>query len=221
MGKAIVFDLDDTLYLERDYVASGFSAVSGALASRFGVTAQELKDFLSQNFLKGVRGNAFDLLLDAYPSIKIESEEMVKTYRQHMPAIALSDQTRQVLLVLREQGLRLGIITDGPLMTQSNKVEALGLLKMVDEIIYTDSLGAGHSKPSPLAFETIERLWKLSGSDLTYVADNPAKDFVAPKALGWNTVRIRKEGQLHFDVEPKDALYRPEREIAELVQIVD
>jgi putative hydrolase of the HAD superfamily len=34
-----------------------------------------------------------------------------------------------------------------------------------------------------------------------YVADNPAKDFVAPRALGWATVRVRRAGSLHQRVE--------------------
>jgi hypothetical protein len=32
------------------------------------------------------------------------------------------------------------------------------------------------------------------------VADNPAKDFVAPHRLGWRTVRVRRPDSLHADV---------------------
>ncbi|HEY3782754.1 MAG TPA: HAD family hydrolase [Fimbriimonadaceae bacterium] len=219
MNEGIVFDLDDTLYFERDYVASGFAAVGFELESRFGVSVLELQSFLWQNFLKGVRGNAFDLLLQSYPLIAIEPLEMVEIYRSHRPTIALSDQNSQLLAVLKG-GYRLGIITDGLLITQSNKVEALGLKEMIDEVIYTDSLGPGHSKPSPLAFETIEKMWGLSGRRLTYVADNPAKDFASPKRLGWNTVRLRCEGQLHYEIEPKDSDHSPEREITILTQLL-
>ena len=37
-----------------------------------------------------------------------------------------------------------------------------------------------------------------------YVGDNPAKDFVAPRALGWRTVRVRRHGQLHHEVPSGD-----------------
>ena len=32
------------------------------------------------------------------------------------------------------------------------------------------------------------------------MADNPAKDFVSPRQLGWRTVRIRRTGGLHAEV---------------------
>ena len=34
-------------------------------------------------------------------------------------------------------------------------------------------------------------------AECVYVADNPTKDFAAPRALGWHTVRIRRPGGLH------------------------
>ncbi len=36
------------------------------------------------------------------------------------------------------------------------------------------------------------------------MADNPAKDFVAPHRLGWRTVRVRRAGGLHAE-EPSGA----------------
>lgn len=34
-----------------------------------------------------------------------------------------------------------------------------------------------------------------------YVADNPGKDFIAPKELGWGAIRVRRPGGLHENVD--------------------
>jgi putative hydrolase of the HAD superfamily len=39
-----------------------------------------------------------------------------------------------------------------------------------------------------------------------YIADNPAKDFIAPFDLGWKTVRIKREGGLHRELHCKQAV---------------
>ena len=58
-----IFDLDDTLYDEREYVRSGFDAVDNYMASNgvhgFGNTIWSL-------FENGARGNTFNLALEVH-----------------------------------------------------------------------------------------------------------------------------------------------------------
>ena len=35
------------------------------------------------------------------------------------------------------------------------------------------------------------------GRPTVKLSDNPAKDFVAPNALGWRTIQFRRSGQVH------------------------
>ena len=84
----------------------------------------------------------------------------------------------------------LGIITDGRPDGQRAKILALGLDSLFDEIIITDELGGTEArKPSDKAFLLMhERLNKISGeridySEMCYVGDNTAKDFIAPESL--------------------------------------
>src|SRR5690606_10373283 len=58
--------------------------------------------------------------------------------------------------------------------------------------------------PHPAAFERLERELGLAGPCCAHVADNPAKDFVAPRRLGWRTVRVRRPGGLHAGVPSGD-----------------
>ncbi len=35
-----------------------------------------------------------------------------------------------------------------------------------------------------------------------YIADNPAKDFITPEKMGWNTVRVRRREGIYSSIEP-------------------
>ena len=63
----VVFDLDDTLYLERDYVKSGFRAVAKTAVKHTGTSADEAFNFLWNEFTAGVRGSSFNRPVRALP----------------------------------------------------------------------------------------------------------------------------------------------------------
>ena len=198
--RCVVFDLDDTLYLERDYVRSGFRAVGEWVRERWGEA--RFPELAWRHFLEGVRGTIFnralgDLGLPADPEV---ISEAVRVYREHVPDIALLPDARECLQRLRGTFF-LGVITDGPLVSQRRKAEALGLPGLVDHILYTAELGEGFGKPHPRAFEEMQRRAGVSGEACGYIADNPRKDFIAPKRLGWGTIRIVREGGIYAGVE--------------------
>ena len=63
MATVITFDLDDTLYLERDFVRSGFVAADGWVRDRFAVAG--FFDRAWALFEAGRRGDIFDRALSA------------------------------------------------------------------------------------------------------------------------------------------------------------
>lgn len=195
--RCVVLDLDDTLYLERDYVRSGFRACSRIFDDPVVRTA-----FFEQAwsaFQTGRRGDIFDYTLGLLSQPLGLVPELVAAYRQHTPCIQLLDDARNFLLRLHRR-VPLAVITDGPTASQRNKAVTLGLPQWCEPIILTAEFGQGYSKPHPRAFEQVERVFRCRGSDCVYIADNPAKDFEAPHRLGWQTVRLRRAQGLHADV---------------------
>jgi putative hydrolase of the HAD superfamily len=91
----------------------------------------------------------------------------------------------------------IAVITDGPVISQSRKCEALGLPGVAAQIVLTGMWGDKFHKPQTAAFELVAS--RIKAAKYVYVADNPAKDFTAPKQLGWYSVRIRRKGGLHYD----------------------
>lgn len=197
--RLVVLDVDDTLYLERDYVRSGFAAVGAHIAATTGLTGLGEKAW--QLFEAGTRGNIFDLVLaDARDDVaSLTVADLVRVYREHRPSIELTADSQRFIAAVAEHG-PIAVITDGPAASQRAKLAALGADTFAAEIIVTSERGPDWTKPSPLAFEYLQKRFGATPQACTYYGDNPHKDFIAPKALGWHGVRIRRPGGLHFAV---------------------
>lgn len=204
-AQCIVFDVDDTLYLERDYVRSGLKALDRWLRREHGLrgfytTANTL-------FEEGLRRVIFDEALgqlDLRPTPQL-IDEMVRIYRLHEPQIELLPDARRCLQGL-QNSFQLAALTGGPPESQHAKVEALGLTHWCLPIIYAGLKGARLDKPHPRPFLELERRSGFSGSDCIYVSDNPTKDFVAPLSLGWAVARIRRPQSLHFELPTPEGI---------------
>jgi putative hydrolase of the HAD superfamily len=198
--EAVVVDIDDTLYLERDYVRSGFEAVGRWAQRELGV--DDFAERAWAAFERGSRHTIFDEVLTDCGARTDDATitELVARYRTHPPSIVLAADAEAGLD--RWHGVAaLAAVTDGPLSSQQAKARALGLERWTSTVVFTASLGPGKGKPDPAAFELVQEELGVDGKSCVYVADNPAKDFVGPKALGWRTVRVRRRLGLHADVE--------------------
>jgi putative hydrolase of the HAD superfamily len=203
MASVIVFDLDDTLYLERDFVRSGFAAVDRWVSDRFAISG--FFDRAWALFEGGRRGDIFDCALTEL-TIRVSPElirHLIDVYRKHAPSIELAADAEEALAALCPRHTA-ALLTDGFGTTQARKVLALGLAERLRPIIYTDELGSGMQKPHPQGFLAIQNEFGLPARNFIYVADNPSKDFIGPRGLGWKTVRVRRpEGQYaHLSVGP-------------------
>ena len=194
---AVVFDLDDTLYPERDYVRSGFAAVARRLAGA-DRDAAAMEAYQWDNFLAGRSAKGFDAA-GTHFGLNLSTAdiaELVDIYRTHRPAIQPYGGIPDFLALLREDH-RLGLLSDGFLPAQEMKLEALKLRRFFDEVLFSETLGRSAWKPSTQGFEALSQRFDLPGGAMAYVADNPAKDFVAPNALGWRSIQFLRPGQVH------------------------
>ena len=197
--KAIVFDLDDTLYLEEKYIESGFLHISKVIEQLFGLPRQENFKIISMLF-KESSMNVFNRFLDK-KGIKYTKEDikyLVDEYRNHIPQIDFCFDAVTAIRKLKEKGYKLGIITDGFEESQRKKLVSLDAYNKFDEIIITDELGKEYWKPHPRAFEMILEKFDIQPNEMIYVGDNPEKDFYIRSKFPIVTVRIMRKG-IHKD----------------------
>jgi putative hydrolase of the HAD superfamily len=210
-----VFDLDDTLYPERDYVRSGFAAVDSLAAARRGL--QGFGDACWESFVNGDRGRIFDAVLGSRFGL-VDADlvgDMVEAYRLHKPRIALHPDARRFLDRARSLAAPMALITDGPQESQRAKIDALALQATFSPIVVTAELGDGRSKPHPAAFELVQQALGR-GHRFVYIADNPQKDFLSPNQLGWTSIRIQRADGLYSQATAPTPAHAPRHTVTSL-----
>ena len=190
--KAVIFDMDDTLYGEKEYVRSGYRQIARILPQ-----VENAEEKLWSLFEE--KKPAIDELLKQEG---IDSEELkqecIRTYRYQKPVIHLYEGVEMLLKELRSRGFLLGIITDGRPEGQRAKIVALGLETLVDEIIVTDELGGTEfRKPNPAAFQKMKEKMDVEYKEMCYIGDNIKKDFIAPEQLGMRTIWFKNKDGLY------------------------
>lgn len=221
LPPVVVFDMDDTLYPEADFVRSGHRAVAERAWADLGV---DIEPELRRRFAAGQRGDLMSAVLAdlgvATPGEDYVGRVLVPAYREHLPAIRPHVETIPVLTALRARGHRLALLSDGWAAVQRRKLEALGLTPFFDEIVITDELGREAWKPSPIGFERILGALGVTGAQALYVSDNPLKDFAGPHLLGMRTVRVIRPGTEHGEALAPAPGHQPQAVVRSLAELL-
>ena len=199
MKTTVVYDLDDTLISQRQFAFSGFKAVGKWLEENEGV--ENFETTAKSIYNQGSRGKIFDEVFDALvlkPNFE-RVQKCVEVYRSHTPTINFFEDA--IEQITQAQGKHLqAVITDGLKSVQKNKIKCLNLEKHLDLVLCSDEWGDQAWKPASVCFEKVMEAFKGQSDEFIYIGDNPLKDFTAPKALGWKTVRIRRACGDYFNI---------------------
>ena len=195
--RVIVFDLDDTLCNEADFLRSAFREIAESLTETRGAEAENL--FGEMLEMRSREENVFENLSTRFG---VPVRNLLAQYRTHFPVgMKLSEGARSTLETLKRQGVVLGLITDGRSLTQRNKIRALGLGEFFSDENIVISEEFGSEKPSLRNYEFFMK--KYPDADFYYVGDNPKKDFIAPNVLGWETICLLDSG---CNIRPQEFL---------------
>lgn len=186
--KVVLFDLDDTLYKEIDFLCSAYRDISTELEQRFGVHKvyeQMIQDYRDHQ-------DVFQQVIDRIGG-GVDKAYLLDRYRSHIPQIRLDQETISCLSALKDRNIQMGLITDGRSITQRNKIRALGLYTWIEDpdIIISEEFGL--EKPSVQNYRYFEE--RYPHCSFWYVGDNLRKDFVTPNRLGWQTVFLLDDGR--------------------------
>ncbi|CCQ10272.1 2-haloalkanoic acid dehalogenase [Pseudoalteromonas luteoviolacea B = ATCC 29581] len=185
-----VFDLDDTIYPERDYQLSGYRYLANHLKELF------QKDIFHE-IMQADSSNQ-DVLDEICKALSLPiatKESLIWMYRLHVPDIKLTNDVTQILDEIRTN-YSLAIITDGRAVSQRNKVKALGLGGI--DILISEEWG--EVKPGKRRFKELENRY-LESKQFIYVGDNIKKDFITPNEMGWLTIGVKDKG---FNIHSQD-----------------
>lgn len=205
--KTIVFDLDDTLVREIDYLRSAFRFIAQQLDAGNPSLFDEMFGWYK------TKEDVFGQLENRYE--KAVKSDLKAIYRNHVPDFDPISDSRELLVELKNDGHNLGLITDGFSITQRNKIKALDIEHLFDLIVISEEFGS--EKPDERNFKVFS---KFETRQYFYVSDNVNKDFITPNKLGWTTVCLLDSGEnIHTQDFNKELIYLPSEKIRSLSEL--
>lgn len=206
----VVFDLDDTLYNEIDYLRSAYKEIAMRLEPE---RWQPLWASMFSSYRSG--RNVFEIISKQYA---LEIDELIGIYRSHQPTISPFDGVPSLMESIRSHGGKIGLLTDGRSNTQRAKIEALNIDQYLDMVVISEELGS--EKPNPRNYKVFTS--EFSPETAYYIADNLKKDFISAKSLGWRTIGLLDNGKnIHVNATEfiQKQAYLPDQYIFEIKEL--
>jgi|LGOV01.1.fsa_nt_gb putative hydrolase of the HAD superfamily len=216
--KAVIFDLDNTLYNVEQYNCSAFKVIAEYLSKKYDLSEQEIYKRLVNLWSEktSMYSHLFDELLGLF-NLGNELGNVIKIFNNYAGALKPYPDVIPTLKKLKKRGDKIGIITDGDVERQKRKLKLLGLEGFFDVIVFTK--GLGNPKPSEIPFQEAINKLHINPQKSFYVGDNPLIDFEGAKKIEMGTLRVLK-GEFRNIPQNKHIDYEI-KEIKELLEVVD
>ncbi len=203
MLKAVIFDIDDTLFDHRHSARTALTTLQEHYPTELGAVPmdelerahRELLNTIHIQVLNGTldqseaRRRRFALLLTRY-GIEASEEEQLALRRRYRACYQASRRAAigsiPLLMALRERELRIGLLSNNLVEEQLGKLDACGLRDLVDSMTISEE--AGVTKPDLRIFHiALERLG-CSASEVVLIGDSWTNDIQPARTLGIHSI---------------------------------
>lgn len=217
MIKAIIFDLDDTLYDYKALEQAAFECVGELVRERLGVSEEQYgdafkrarqatKEKLGETATSHSRMLYFQKTLE-YLDIRplYLALEMYETYWGFfLDNMNLYPGARELLEALHEKYIRVGVCTDLLAHIQHRKLRRLGMMDDVDCLVTSEE--AGVEKPAPGIFKLCLEKLRLPAGEVCFVGDNLERDVKGAMAAGMQAVWFHPMDETSRDEQAEDGI---------------
>jgi len=201
----ILFDLDDTLYPEKQYIYQGFWAVAQYFQSKYRLEATKV--YLELVFIfKKQSKRVFDDFLKEN-NIDEDPRYIVNIYRSAKRNLSLYSDVLENLKFQKKIGNKLILVTNGHSEVQKGKIRNLKLAEYFDDIFILDNFGKEYWKPSVLIFDNIYDKYKGDLADYIFVG-NGQEDLEFAKKIGIRFIFVDRENSVRkAEIENEQEIY--------------
>lgn len=192
--KSVLFDLDGTL-LDRDTSLALFARDQYDRYSQFQVVD---KDVFVQRFIEHDnhgyvwKDKVYQQLIAEFSILGIEWTELLKDYLDGFQRHCVGFPNLKCMLTeLRNNGVKLALVSNGYGQFQYDNFEALGISHLFDEVLISE--WEGLRKPDPAIFMRALSKLGLEATEALFVGDHPENDIRASRAIGIKAAWIRND----------------------------
>jgi putative hydrolase of the HAD superfamily len=219
MLKAVIFDIDDTLYSYKQANKRAMERMKLFIMMELGIPMEEFEqDYhrLMQEQLQICGSNAgchsrairFQRMMEERGLPLRYGAQLNDLYWEiMMDEMTPAEGAAQLLDGLRERGIRLGVGSDMTADWQIKKLDKLGLLDKLDFIVTSEE--AGVEKPELKLFQLCAKKAGCAMEECLFIGDNLKKDVLGALNAGMDAVWVQPEESLraeHPNVKSVSAL---------------
>ncbi|MFV0556792.1 MAG: HAD family hydrolase [Lactovum sp.] len=219
MIKAVIFDMDDTLF----YPEIPFEKALKKFFPKYKDDISEIyQSFrrISDKEIEGVLVGKYDMeafhqlrikkTIESFGCKEISNKQAVdfqSCYSEAQKSIQLLNGIKATFDYLKEKEIRLGLLTNGSTEHQLKKVDYLKLGEYMEAADIVVSEETGFSKPDKEIFDLMREKLQLTAEELLYVGDNYENDILGGAHSGWKTLWINHQKMKKDFLKDKQADY--------------
>ncbi len=222
MIKAVIFDLDHTLYDRYKTLDKIVDTAFEETAFKPDADRETVKkewEYADKNFIHFGFGPVIEYL---------KSKEIVKdgvTEENFFPKyisplfmkIAVPYDFAIPTLKELRKNYKTGLITNGGHELQAKKLDMLGFNDLFDEVIISDDYGV--RKPDTKLYEIMSEKLGITPGEMLYVGDHPRNDIDASRNAGYIPVWVKTTGTwIYPDIEKPELQIETVAELPELLK---
>jgi putative hydrolase of the HAD superfamily len=187
--RVVLFDLDETLLNRTESLRAFLPGQYERFRGRLGKA--EIGPWINR-FLALDKGGTvhkslvYARLLSTFDGDSSATDILLDDYRQNASIHAKAfDGMTDTLSKLRNEGLKLGIVTNGETSVQRRNIQALGLSDLVHLVLISEEEGV--RKPDKAIFLRASHRLGVKPKDCLFVGDNPLLDILGAHEAGMYT----------------------------------
>ena len=195
MLQAVLFDLDGTL-LDR---LSSLRVYLHGQVERF---AKDLRTLPLSEYMERVieldahghadKGELFRRIERDFALSPDTGQRLLDDFLTYFPHICVPfPKAHQTLTVLRQQGLKMGLVTNGAIDSQQPKIDGLGIARYFDTILISEAEGV--AKPDAEIFRRATDNLSVAPDQAVMIGDNSEADIRGAKFFGMKAIWKRDE----------------------------
>ncbi len=218
--RAVLFDFDDTL-------VDTVEALTRVGEHWYATRPCENRPTSLDEFMAGLRvTNSEELslrdfyvrMLEVWPGCFESVKEALAAHSLVVPdCVSIECRTLDLLRDLKDSGVPMGVVTNGPTEMQWAKVRNTGVADLVDAVVVSEEFGA--NKPDPGIFSHALTLIGASPSETLFVGDNTVADIGGAIGVGMRTAWMSHGRSWEIDSYSPDHVVENVWDVRELLGI--
>lgn len=165
-GNSIIFDLDNTIYEEKEFLHQVYKYIAKNIFYESGYNDEEVLNFLIKSLKNCGRSSNFSETLKRFPIAKVDEAHLVKMMRAFKPVTLLKKMSWFEEFCTSLPNFEIKIITNGDPRQQKNKIDSLRITNPTFIVFANKTI----PKPNPSAFEWLNETKLLK--DPVFVGDS-------------------------------------------------